>query len=213
MLKKLFPFFKSGDAYAYQGMRQYSVGNYLQAIENYYKALDRKLKIYDDYEIYAKIGYCYWQLYLFDKSIDAYKKSIEINPNYHKSWSELGVFHRKNGNFKEAVRCYEEAIRINPDYPDIHTNLGANYIYLNEPEKAVETLKRAIELDPSFYASYSNMALALAMLGKYDEAEKTAKRAVTLGSKKGKELQAIIRDLRDMDDPGFDANNWIIWNN
>jgi Tfp pilus assembly protein PilF len=82
---------------------------------------------------------------------------------------------------------------------------------LNEPEKAVESLKKAIELDPSFYTSYSNMALA--MLGKYDEAEKTAKRAVTLGSKSGKELQARIRDLRDMDDPGFDANSWIIWNN
>jgi tetratricopeptide (TPR) repeat protein len=92
MLKKLFPLFKSGDAYAYQGMRQYAIGNYLQAIENYYKALDRKLKVYDDYEIYAKIGFCYWQLHLFEKSIDTYKKSIAINPNYHKSWSELGVF-------------------------------------------------------------------------------------------------------------------------
>ncbi len=194
-------------------MRHYAVGEYLQAIENFYKALGKKLKVFDDYEIYAKIGFCYWQIYLFEKAIDAYKKSIEINPNYHKSWSELGVFYRKNGNFREAVRCYKESIKINPDYPDIHTNLGANYIYLNEPEKAVKSLKKAIELDPSFHVSHSNLALALAMLGKYDDAEKTAKRAVALGSKNGKELQARIRDLRNMDDPGFDANDWIIWNN
>lgn len=213
MIEEIFSFIRTGDVLAYQGVMKMEVGNYVGAIRKFNLAVKKTLRIYDAYDVYARIGNCYLNIVLYEKAIDAYKKSIELKPENHKSWAELGVVQRKNGNFKEAVRCYEEAIRINPEYPDIHTNLGANYIYLNELDKAVESLNKAIELDPSFHVSHSNLALALAMLGEFDKAEATAKRAVSLGSKSGKELQYRIQELRDMDDPPFDHNSWIIWNN
>lgn len=205
--------FKVGDDHAYRGFLEFQKGNFQEAIRQFNIALYKGTKSYNDYDLHTSIGNAYDNLGLYEKAIIAHKESIKIKPEYFRVWANIGITHRKNGDFVEAERCYQESIKLNPNYAEVHSSMASIYIFKNDPENALKHLLRAKELDPSVQPIYSNLALVYAMQGEFEKAEKEIKHAILLGYKSWRDVTLRIKDLKEFNSPGFDPNSFNISEN
>ncbi|OCR01901.1 glycosyl transferase family 2 [Oscillatoriales cyanobacterium USR001] len=91
-----------------------------------------------------------------NEAIAAYKKAIEINPNYFGTYHNLGDIYQQKNNLDEAVIFYEKAIKINPSFAWSHHNLGDTFFRQQKLDEAAVAYRKAIELDPNFaWANYN----------------------------------------------------------
>lgn len=63
---------------------------------------------------YFQIGYCYAELGVHIKEIEAYKQSIRIDPNNADVYHCLGITYAYLGYYTEALDVLKQAIRIDP---------------------------------------------------------------------------------------------------
>ncbi|HRP63022.1 MAG TPA: tetratricopeptide repeat protein [Phycisphaerales bacterium] len=84
---------------------------------------------------YERLGWGYFRLGEFDRSINAYRKSVELDPQHWLSWSGIGVnslnawllSERKDTDaMREARTAFRRSLQINPDQPRLIT-LMSNY--------------------------------------------------------------------------------------
>ncbi|MDD3012709.1 MAG: tetratricopeptide repeat protein [Candidatus Gastranaerophilales bacterium] len=92
----------------------------------------------------------------FDKAIDFYNESLEMDPNNPDPWFGLGMCYKNKNENDKAIEYYEKAIKLNPSFYSAHVNLGNIYKVKNEFDKAIENYKKAIlfnQNDPDIYNS------------------------------------------------------------
>ena len=58
-------------------------------------------------ECYFNRAICYSQLKEYQKSIDDYKKAIQLKSNYHQAYINLGVLLQDLGKFDNAIDVYK----------------------------------------------------------------------------------------------------------
>ena len=58
------------------------------------------------------------------RAIDDFNKSIEIDPNYYKSYNNRGNAKKYLGNINSAIDDFDQAIEINPNYGIAYYNRG-----------------------------------------------------------------------------------------
>lgn len=80
------------------------------------------------------------------KSIKAYKKSIEINPNSYDAQYNLGLAYHITGNYDEAGKSYCKAINIAPMNYEAHYNLAVLLKKLGYYKEAYEEIDKASTL-------------------------------------------------------------------
>ena len=110
------------------------------AIAYYNKGVAYRLKsLYsiDDWELQRK--------YLA-KAIEAYKKSIDINPNSYDAQYNLGIAYHITGSYDEAGKCYCKAIKSAPMNYEAHYNLAVLLRKLGHYEEAYDEIDKASTL-------------------------------------------------------------------
>ena len=80
------------------------------------------------------------------KAINAYKKSIEINPNSYDTQYNLGLAYHVSGNYDEAGRCYCKAINLAPMNYEAHYNLAILLRKLGHYKEAYDEIDKASTL-------------------------------------------------------------------
>lgn len=111
-----------------------------RAIAYYNKGVTYRLKslyAHDDWELQRK--------YLA-KAIDAYKKSIEINPNSYDTQYNLGLAYHISGNYNAAGNAYCKAISISPMHYEAHYNLAILLRKLGYYQEAYDEIDKASTL-------------------------------------------------------------------
>lgn len=89
-----------------------------------------------------------WELqrkYL-SKAIDAYKKSIDINPKSYDTQYNLGLAYHISGNYDDAGKCYCRAINIAPMNYEAHYNLAILLRKLGHYQEAYDEIDKASTL-------------------------------------------------------------------
>jgi COMPASS component SWD3 len=81
-----------------------------------------------------------------DEAIDAYRKAIELNPNYAGAHYNLGNALRDQEKPDEAIDAYKKAIELNPNYAEAHCNLGHVLKRQRRFTEALRYLERGHEL-------------------------------------------------------------------
>lgn len=203
---------RTGDEHARRGVGAAKSGNYAAAVPELELAIEQGVSQHDLAELYTILGRSYQELRQFDKSIAAHKKSIEIAPNYHKAWNNLGITHFEHGNLAQAEQCHQRAVRLAPDYAFAHASLGAVCIHRNNPRQAIQHLQKAIHLNPQIAVAHSNLALAYAMLDHFAEAEAALKQAIVLGYKDWQNLQKRIQNLKAVAGTGQTTGSQLVQN-
>ncbi|MEG4421112.1 tetratricopeptide repeat protein [Microcoleus sp. LAD1_D5] len=106
----------------------------------------------------------------FDEAVAAYKKAIELTPNFSWSYHSLGDVLLKLGKWEEAVAAYKKAVELNPDFSWSYHNLGDALLKLRQWEEAAVAYRCEIALNSDFAWSFCNLGDALTKLKQWDKA-------------------------------------------
>jgi DNA-binding winged helix-turn-helix (wHTH) protein/TolB-like protein len=102
-------------------------------------------------EAHATLGFIKlfheWQ---WREAENAFKKSIELNPNYATAYHWRAQALTVQGKHEEAKREMRRALEINPLSPNFLADLGQIYYFNGEYKAAEEYCHRALEIYPGF---------------------------------------------------------------
>ena len=96
------------------GIAYANLEEYKKAIECYKEAI--KLNKSNDNEVYYyNMGLDYYSLKKYDKAIKCYQESIMIDPDYHRSYKEMGIVYAELGEYKKLAYCLKKVREIKSD--------------------------------------------------------------------------------------------------
>lgn len=115
---------------------------------------------------WISLGNDYFDTEQAQKSINAYGKALEIDPNNPNILTDQGVMFKKIGWYDKALANFEKASKIDPNHLQSLYNAGIVYaVDLKQPEKAVPFWNRYLKID-------SNSPTALQIKGMLEQSGK-----------------------------------------
>ena len=121
----------------------------------------------------------------------AYKRALELNPNYATARQWYAEFLRSSGRFDEALVELKRAQVLDPLSPVMNSSLGVSYYYARQYDLVIEQNQKALEIDPDFTAAHFGLGLAFEQKGMYEEAIAEFQRAIELS----KSLEPMVAAL------------------
>ncbi len=133
-----------------------SKGDYSEGLEKLKEAL-RYLRPNDKSvpEVFAYIGYCYYELKELDAAAHFHEKAIN-------SWVKdgdlkkadllysLGRIYLRQKSYREAVDVLEQGLALKGKEPLFHFGLGVAYYEIGQKEESLHHLETASRLDPQY---------------------------------------------------------------
>lgn len=80
------------------------------------------------------------------EAVDAFTKSIDLDPNYLPCYYERAYLYEKMGKWEKALQDYNKMLELDPYFRVAYFNRGRAYSKLGDHEKAVENFKIAARL-------------------------------------------------------------------
>ena len=82
------------------------------------KGFEKIVKRYSSNPIvWHHLGMSHQYLNEHSKSIKAYRKSVNLKPDFIESWVNLGIAYKELGSIELAIEASEKALKIQPDHP------------------------------------------------------------------------------------------------
>jgi tetratricopeptide (TPR) repeat protein len=114
------------------------------------------------------------------RAIAAYRKALELQPDWGLAWGGLGNLLCADGNLAEAEHALRRAIDLEPMEAIYHTDLGLVLRDAKRFDEAIAAHEKAIELDRDLPQAHVNLGTTLRSLGKPAEAADAHRRAIAL---------------------------------
>jgi len=130
-------------------------------------------------EAWASLGaVLWWYDWDWEGAESAYKKAIELNPNYATAHDGYGMLLCARGRFDEAIQQINRAADLDPLSLIIGVHAGWPFFFARDYESAVRRFRKALELDEHFIPAHGWLGLALGQQRRYDEAVDAFRRAM-----------------------------------
>jgi cytochrome c-type biogenesis protein CcmH/NrfG len=98
---------------------------------------------------WIELGNLYFDADQYEKSIQAYRKALELKPDNADVWTDMGVMYRKAGRSDEAVKAFDQAIAVNPKHEVSRLNKGIVLLHdLQDPAGAIRAWEGLLEINP-----------------------------------------------------------------
>lgn len=178
------------------GEREFTVGNYLNALNSYEKAL---IEDKSNWYIYFRIGKCYQFLNNFSKSIDIY----QIGKNYDDNFDinrGLGESYLMQSEFNQGILYLEKAMKLlhkldeitnsnsKRDKANILNNLSICYYNIGDVEKAKDCCLNGIKTDEKYAGNYGILGSLFLEENLINEAINFFEIGARLGDQRSKEI-------------------------
>ena len=122
----------------------------------------------------------------------AYKRAIELNPNYATAHQFLGESLTHRGRHEEAFAEFRRALEIDPLSLTINRLYGESMTFARRYDEAVTQLKKTIELDTNFATAHVSLSTVYQLKDNYAESvEELVKFQELIGEQ---ENAALIRE-------------------
>ncbi len=115
-----------------------------------------------------------------DQAVAAYRRALQIKPEYPEALLNLGNVLHESGRLDEAVAACREALRQRPRYAEAHFNLGNALRDQGHVDEAVASYRRAVEIRPDFVDAHLNLGITAADRGDLDEAVAGCRKVLAL---------------------------------
>jgi cytochrome c-type biogenesis protein CcmH/NrfG len=103
----------------------------------------------NDVALLVQLGNTYFDSNMYPESIEAYEKSLALQPGNPNVLTDLGVMYRRNGQPDEAIKRFRVAAAADPMHFQSRMNLGVVLFYdLNDGIGAREALENILQIYP-----------------------------------------------------------------
>jgi len=107
-------------------------------------------------------------------------KTVEVSPNSHNAWNNIGDDYDKLGDYQKAIESFTKSTEMKPDYADAYHNRANIYYKIGDFENAAKSYQIAIEKNPLLKQSYMSLIQTYLTDKKGIEAVKTAEALVNI---------------------------------
>jgi len=149
------------------------------------------------------LGAYYYKQLDYEKSVDAYKKALKINPLYEGSWFILGCASMNIEDWDTSIEAWNRVINLDNEHGEAWNNLASVYSKKKEKKKAWKAFKEAIKCKYENPRIWMNFLYASIDTGEFNAAIKAMKQIVNqLYQKEPKRavdievLEIIVNSLR-----------------
>jgi predicted O-linked N-acetylglucosamine transferase (SPINDLY family) len=129
-----------------------------------------ELLIYNPNDVFLLnlLAVIFYKKGLLDKSVEQFKKILEISPDSHEAFFNIGTILLKKLKFQDAVDCFKSAINLKKDYFDAHFNIAECYKNLGKFNDAILSFETCIKIKPGDLEIYNNLGLIYKQINKFD---------------------------------------------
>jgi serine/threonine protein kinase/Tfp pilus assembly protein PilF len=120
----------------------------------------------------------WWYEWDWEGSEDAYRRAIELNPNYATAHDGYSMLLCARGRFDEAIAQITKAADLDPLSLIIAVHAGWPFYFARDYEGAMRRFRKALELDENFIPAHGWLGMALGQQRRYGEAIDTFHRAL-----------------------------------
>jgi tetratricopeptide (TPR) repeat protein len=99
------------------------------------------------------------------EALAAYRRAVELSPDFADAWCNLGTVHFHRGERAEARTCYERSLAADADHLEANFNLANLLDDEGRRETALHHYKTAVRVDPAFADARLNLALLYDRMG------------------------------------------------
>jgi len=145
-----------------------------EALDVFTKALG--LIDYDP-ELWNYIGVAYWRKKDLPKAVEAYQKSLALDPDYAVALNNLGSAYlalfmeeRSRRSLQSSLDSFKKAIESDPQYASAYNGLASAYRQAGDAEAAIVCWEKAIEIDPLFGNALYNLGVTYLEKGDKEKA-------------------------------------------
>ncbi|KAF0247431.1 MAG: hypothetical protein FD167_3168 [bacterium] len=154
-------------------------GQYLQAVELFQKLVTSQTSP----QTYYLLGLAYSNSGQTEPAITAFKKVIELKPNYIRVYASLGEVYARLEQRQEALDIYNKALSIKPKNDiDDYIGLGNVNDAVGRKPEAIAAYQQAVKLKPDDPEAHFFLGGSYFDLGKVTEAIAELKEAIKLRS-------------------------------
>lgn len=126
----------------------------------------------------------------------AFKRAIEVAPEFKRPYRALGDVHYQLGAAPEAMKYYRRALEINQNDPSIYLNLGETALMGGDPIEAIRWFDQYRKQDPYNSNVYLAMADAYQRAKDWESACDILEKAIQFSAQKGGRLYFALADMR-----------------
>lgn len=106
----------------------------------------------------------------FLAAANSYKTAIELDHNYYKAYSNLGVAYKNLGMYNEAEMILRRGIELKPYSAVLHNNLGNVMVSVQRLAEAEQQYKRALQIYPKYREAIFNLSQVYYFTGRVEQA-------------------------------------------
>ena len=128
----------------------------------------------------------------FASALDAFKRSIKLNPNVAAPWIGLAKLLADNSQFEEARQCFVRAVSAEPSHLISRQMLATSHQKLGYVIEAQREYNNAIKLAPNSYISYLGLGQLFEDIGKPEQAAAAYRQAMKCAPKKQDALASLL---------------------
>jgi len=112
----------------------------------------------------------WWFEWDWEGAEEAYRRAIELNPNYAIAHDGYAMLLCTRGRFDEAIEQFTKASDLDPLSLIIAVHSGWPFYFARDYESAIRRFRKALELDENFIPAHGWLGMALGQQHRYAEA-------------------------------------------
>lgn len=136
-----------------------------------------------DAETYYRRGIAFNKERQHESAIQAYSKSIDLNPMHDRAYNNRGLVYSSKGEYDKAIQDFSKAIELKPNNIYAYNNRGLAYSDKRQYDRAIQDYNKALELSPLHADAYYNRGIAYGEKRQYDRAIQDYSKAIDLNPK------------------------------
>ncbi len=143
---------------------------------------------------WAHTGYSRLEAGDYQGSMEAYSKSIELEPTHAVAYENRGVAYSRLGDQEAALADFKKALSMHdPKVPlrDTYREMGVAYYRMGRTDDAVASWQKGLNKAPGDASLLNNLAVAYMNRKQYDEAESAAQKAAAADPKMPEALNTL----------------------
>ena len=173
------------------------------------KEAARKALLIDDTlaEAHTSLAYCLMNFYKdWSGSEKAFKRAIDLNPNYPTARQWYGEYLTAVGRLDDALSEALKAQQLDPLSLPINARLGMTLYFRREYERAITQLQKTLEIEPDYYLPHIFLYRTYVQMHMYDQA--IVEQALVLAMWNGIKVEVLLNRLRGAYQVGGEQGLW-----